>query len=476
MSTTDSAEQHIDPWNVKGGAKGFDYLKLLNQFGTHPITPKIIERIERLTQMRVHRFLRRGIFFSQQYLEQLLDHYEAGKPIFLYTGRGPSSEAMHLGHMVPFEFTAYLQKAFQCILVVQMSDDEKFYFKGGDLDNYRRLTRENAKDIIACGFDPDRTYIFSNFDEIANGNPGLWRNVTELSHYTGVNTVRSTFGLNRLFVKNSEGEQEDSEKAGADPCSGMKAGADPCSGMKAGADPCSVGMMSWPVYQAAPCLASSFKRIFADIQNPDKNIFNFVPMAVDQAPYFRLMNDFCGSKNVLKPAQIHAEFLISLAGRNSKMSSTDNSTQPVYLTDTPAQIRKKVMKSFSGGGATLAEHNQFGADLMVDVPYQWLLLFLEDDEELKKIAHTYGPPKNDQVRMLTSAIKTIMCDCVVKYVEQHQKNRACVTEDVLNHYFNSNRKFNLEREHRDPIQLLSAEDYDGQGVNFDRYFGLYDKS
>lgn len=467
-TANNSTEQHIDPWNVKGGAKGFDYLKLLNQFGTHPITPAIIERIERLTNMRVHRFLRRGLFFSQQYLEQLLDHYEAGKLIFLYTGRGPSSEAMHLGHMIPFEFTAYLQKAFQCILVVQMSDDEKYYFKGGDLDNYRRLTRENAKDIIACGFDHDRTYIFSNFDEIANGNPGLWRNVTELSSYTGVNTVRSTFGLNKLFLKNNDTSDADGQDT-------QDASDNDATQVKPGATPCSVGMMSWPVYQAAPCLASSFKRIFADIKEPDKNVFNLVPMAVDQAPYFRLMNDFCGFKNVLKPAQIHAEFLISLAGRNSKMSSTDDSIPPIYLTDKPDEIRKKIRKCFSGGGDTLAKHNEFGADLTVDVPYQWLLIFLEDDEQLKKIAHAYGPPTDGQVRMLTSEIKNIMCECVVQYVGRHQQQRKCVTEEVLNTYFDPTRKFNLERQYREPIELLSDAQYNTQGANFDRYFGLYDR-
>jgi len=35
----------------------------------------------------------------------ILDAYEAKKPFFLYTGRGPSSESMHLGHLIPFLFT-----------------------------------------------------------------------------------------------------------------------------------------------------------------------------------------------------------------------------------------------------------------------------------------------------------------------------------------------------------------------------------
>lgn len=40
---------------------------------------------------------------------QILDLYEAGKKFYLYTGRGPSSDALHLGHLVPFHFTKYLQ-------------------------------------------------------------------------------------------------------------------------------------------------------------------------------------------------------------------------------------------------------------------------------------------------------------------------------------------------------------------------------
>lgn len=42
-------------------------------------------------------------------LPQILDLYEAGKRFYLYTGRGPSSDALHLGHLVPFHFTKYLQ-------------------------------------------------------------------------------------------------------------------------------------------------------------------------------------------------------------------------------------------------------------------------------------------------------------------------------------------------------------------------------
>jgi len=36
--------------------------------------------------------------------DKILDRFEQGKPFFLYTGRGPSSDSMHLGHMIPFVF------------------------------------------------------------------------------------------------------------------------------------------------------------------------------------------------------------------------------------------------------------------------------------------------------------------------------------------------------------------------------------
>jgi tryptophanyl-tRNA synthetase len=53
-------------------------------------------------------------------LTLILDAYEKGKPFFLYTGRGPSSGSLHLGHLIPFIFTKYLQEAFKVPLIVQV--------------------------------------------------------------------------------------------------------------------------------------------------------------------------------------------------------------------------------------------------------------------------------------------------------------------------------------------------------------------
>ena len=123
-------DQVVTPWDVKGSVSedgkqlAIDYSKLIVQFGTVPIDAALLERFEKLTGHRPHLLLRRGTFFSHRQVHlvsvpiathlrscysrefnRILDRYEQGKPFYLYTGRGPSSDSMHLGHMVPFVFT-----------------------------------------------------------------------------------------------------------------------------------------------------------------------------------------------------------------------------------------------------------------------------------------------------------------------------------------------------------------------------------
>ena len=107
---------------------GIDYDKLIEKFGCSKITDDLIKKIERLTGQKPHRFIRRAIFFCHRELDLILDLYEKKKPFYLYTGRGPSAEALHLGHTIPFIFTSYLQKVFDVPLVVQITDDEKYLY------------------------------------------------------------------------------------------------------------------------------------------------------------------------------------------------------------------------------------------------------------------------------------------------------------------------------------------------------------
>ena len=46
-----------------------------------------MRRIERLTGVPAHPFLKRKVFYAHRDLAQLLDAYEKGEPFYLYTGR-----------------------------------------------------------------------------------------------------------------------------------------------------------------------------------------------------------------------------------------------------------------------------------------------------------------------------------------------------------------------------------------------------
>jgi tryptophanyl-tRNA synthetase len=108
-------EQIITPFDVSGGvdehgkAKAIDYERLIETFGSQRIDKQLLERFEQVTNHRPHRLLRRGMVFSHRDLNLILDKYEKGIPFFLYTGRGPSSDSMHVGHTIPFEFTKYAE-------------------------------------------------------------------------------------------------------------------------------------------------------------------------------------------------------------------------------------------------------------------------------------------------------------------------------------------------------------------------------
>ena len=112
-SQAPSKEQIITPFDVSGGVDesgkpvAIDYNKLIDKFGSQRIDQAMLDRFERVTRKKPHRLLRRGMVFSHRDLGELLDKYEKGVPFFLYTGRGPSSTSMHVGHVIPFEFTKY---------------------------------------------------------------------------------------------------------------------------------------------------------------------------------------------------------------------------------------------------------------------------------------------------------------------------------------------------------------------------------
>lgn len=376
--TTDPKAGQVNPWEV---GDNVDYDFLIQEFGSTRIDDALIARVEKIIGEKVHPWLSRGVFFSHRELEKVLDLYEAGEPFYLYTGRGPSSEALHLGHMVPFLFTQWLQRVFKVPLVIQLTDDEKFYFKSYlTLEEASRLGFENIKDILACGFDLQKTFIFRNTDYIKE----LYPVVCKLSRHITLNKVVGTFGFNSSDH---------------------------------------IGKYAFPPIQAAPSFSTCFPHIFGE--GNDK-VQCLIPCAIDQDPYFRMTREIAPKEGWLKPALIHSSFFPALQGPKSKMSASD-ANSAIYMTDTPEQIAKKIKTyAFSGGGATQEEHQKNGGNCDMDVSYQYLKFFYWDDEDLERIRQEYTAGT-----LSTSALKQKLIEVLCEFVKNFRKKRELVNDDLV---------------------------------------------
>ncbi|NXE26128.1 SYWC protein, partial [Ardeotis kori] len=385
-TTKEEDEDFVDPWTVQtSNAKGVDYDKLIVRFGSSKIDTDLINRIEKAIGQKPHRFLRRGIFFSHRDMDQILDAYENKKSFYLYTGRGPSSQAMHLGHLIPFIFTKWLQEVFDVPLVIQLTDDEKYLWKDLTTEKAYEYARENAKDIIACGFDVNKTFIFSDLDYLGTST-GFYKNIVKVQKHVTFNQVKGIFGFT---------------------------------------DSDCIGKISFPAIQAAPSFSSSFPQIF----NGKENIQCLIPCAIDQDPYFRMTRDVAPRIGQPKPALLHSVFFPALQGAQTKMSASDPNSS-IFLTDTPKQIKTKINKhAFSGGRDTIEEHRKYGGNCDVDVSFMYLTFFLEDDDRLEQLKQAYTSGA-----LLTGELKKVLIETLQPLIAAHQERRKQVTDEVVKQF------------------------------------------
>lgn len=78
---------------------------------------------------------------------------------------------------------------------------------------------ENIREIIACGFDPEKTFIFLDSQYIGH----MYHNVCLFQRNINLTTCKAIFGMDNTW---------------------------------------NTGMVAYPAIQAAPCISDSFKHIF----------------------------------------------------------------------------------------------------------------------------------------------------------------------------------------------------------------------
>ncbi len=360
-----SDEFVVTPWHVEGD---IDYDKLIKQFGTQKISNDILTKLQKITG-EDHFMLRRGVFFSHRDLNLILNNYEKGDEFFLYTGRGPSGHT-HIGHLVPWVFAKWLQEKFNVNMYFQLTDDEKFFSKQNlSLEQTSNFALENALDFIALGFNPKKTKIIIDTNNIKT----LYPIAAEVAKKINFSNTKAVFG----FTNETN-----------------------------------LGMIFYTSLQSAPCFIE------------DKPVL--IPLGVDQDPHFRITRDVAQKINKVKPALIHNIMIPSLLGPGGKMSASDEKST-IYTTDSPEQVKKKINKyAFSGGQPDIDEHRKVGGDPDIDVSYQYLRIFFEpDDIKLKKIYDDYKSGK-----MLTGELKAILIEKINNFLSLHQEKREEARKNI----------------------------------------------
>jgi tryptophanyl-tRNA synthetase len=360
----------VTPWEVRGE---IDYDKLIKQFGISPIDENLLARIKKHTK-ELHFMLRRKIFFAHRDLDWLLDEYEKGNEFYLYTGRGPSGHT-HLGHLIPWIFTKWLQDKFDAKLYFQITDDEKFLFKKElELEDTKRFSYENILDIIALGFDPKKTFIFLDTEYCKT----LYPQAVRVAKHITFSTAKAVFGF-----KNES----------------------------------NIGQIFFTSMQAVPAFLESVKR--------KKNVPCLIPLGVDQDPHFRVARDVMPKLGYYKPAIIHSKLLPSLLGPGTKMSASDPRST-IYTTDSEEVARKKIMNAFTGQQPTAELQRKLGGNPEICSVCQYYYFLFEEDD--KKVEEIFEAERNGS--LLAGEHKADLAERVVKFLKEHQKKREKARDQI----------------------------------------------
>jgi tryptophanyl-tRNA synthetase len=120
---------------------------------------------------------------------------------------------------------------------------------------------------------------------------------------------------------------------------------------------------------------------------------------------------------LLAPSSTYHHFAVGLTG--DKMSSSKPKTT-IFLGDEIDVIAKKIKRAYSGGQSTVEEHRRLGGNPDVDVAYQYMMYFFEDDDKfLQSINSQYRAGK-----ILAGEMKQLCIDRATEWLSELHEKRA----------------------------------------------------
>lgn len=362
-------ESIVNPWEVKGD---IDYDKMVKEFGITPMKelPNVFNK---------ELLFRRRIIFAHRDIQRVLEAVKEKKPFAMMTGLMPTGK-FHIGHMILAQQILFYQKLGAKIYIA-VADIEAYNARGQSIEESRKIAvEEYILNYIALGLKPENCEIYFQSERSgdAKKSNAYYRLQNVLARYATFNEFKAVYGE------------------------------------------ISPGKMVSALLQSADMLHPQLPEFSGKIPV-------VVPVGIDQDPHLRLARDI--SQRIKNPSfvQLSSTYHFFAPGLGGGKMSSSEPNSFIALTDSAEEVKKKINKyAFSGGKDTLEEHRKFGGNPDIDVSFQYLKFFFEqDDKKLAQIEKDYRSGK-----LLSGELKKITIEKITSFLKEHQKKRELARKDI----------------------------------------------
>ena len=441
-------ERLIDPW---GSAQSTDYDRIIERFGLSSMEGVALDAPSKLH--------RRGIVFAHRDIGQIIEAQRTGSSFGVLTGLMPSGQ-MHLGHSMVVEQARWFQQQGGDVTIA-VADLESQATRGISLETGRRVALEEyIAHYAALGLKPDQTNVY-----FQSTRPVVQRLGFQLGKRTNLNEFESIYGFsgetNLAHVQAPLVQVGDILHPQLDEFGGLRpvvvpvgVDQDPHLRLTRGLaaktnwfnvrDASSRGLLvslsvhdeNAAVFGQMPNgrvdkakVASVFDSVvecltdlgFSDIMSSPKQGHVHVPSATQRDKHpIRLallrLERRLGGLGLMAPASTYHHFAVGMTG--DKMSSSQPKTT-LFLRDDIGTVEKKIKRAFSGGQPTVEEHRRLGGNPDIDVAYQYMMYFFEEDDSfLEEINRDYRSGK-----ILAGEMKQLCIDRATDWLSELSEKR-----------------------------------------------------
>mgnify|MGYP000668990261 FL=1 len=452
----------IDPWSSN---QSTDYARIIDQFGLSSLSG-----LDLPAPTKLHR---RGIVFAHRDLDVILGAHQRKESFGVLTGLMPSGR-MHLGHSMVIEQVRYYQE-MGADVTIAVADLESQATRGISLADGKESARKDyVANYAALGLLSDSTEVYFQSQRSAVQRLGF-----QLGKRTNLNEFESIYGFtgetNLAHVQAPMVQVGDILHPQLDEYGGLRpivvpvgVDQDPHLRLTRGL----AGKTNWfnvgPGKRSGALIRLSVQeenaealgqspngRIdrakrqsifdgivtnmeamgFSDIMSNPKEGTVMVPSATSQDIHRIRMQLLAyertlGGQGLLAPSSTYHHFAVGLTG--DKMSSSKPKTT-IFLDDEISDVEKKIKRAFSGGQPTIEEHRRLGGNPDIDVSYQYMMYFFEDDDD-------YLQEINQQYRsgaLLAGEMKQLCIDRATEWLSNHQEKKD-ETAHLVDEFFDTN--------------------------------------